>query len=288
MKWMGMEGHYTRPGPIRGFSNDRTPLVAHEASSSLEKLMRPGLLMHPAFGKRLALADQDPDDRPRTISSGATVWASHSAVGTAWKNRPKTSGWSHLLEHVHGLEDICQALDKEGLRGRVGHLAIVSHGDDWGQVKLDPVLTVGTVTSPFYRNAFNELSNYLLPDGMLTFCACVAGKNEPGSRLLVAISNLLRGRTIVGFEVFGVVNIAFGGPGNDSPGIVRGTMSISGDGLPDAEIGALHPWCRFAKRARNGRVVHMPMLEQRNRSDMTCANPSCPGHRHPSHACPGW
>ena len=179
-------------------------------------------------------------------------------------------------------------MDKEGLRGRVGHLAIVSHGDDWGQVKLDPVLTVGSVSSPFYRNAFNDLSDYLLVDGMLTFYACVAGKNEPGSRLLVAISKLLRGRTIVGFEVFGVVNIAFGGPGNDSPGTVRGTMSLSSDGLPDSEIGTLHPWCRFAKRARNGRVVHMPMLEQSKRPNMTCANISCPGHSHPSHACPGW
>jgi hypothetical protein len=54
-----------------------------------------------------------------------------------------------------------------------------------------------------------------------------------------------------------------------------------------AQHGRLTPWCPFAKRARDGKIVHYPVLEQSGHQNNTCANPRCPGHEKPQHFCSG-
>jgi hypothetical protein len=115
----------------------------------------------------------------------------------------------------------------------------------------------------------------------------IAGKDQPGSALLAAISGLLPGRIVVAFEVFGVFNRAgVGDP--DPPGSVWASVGLNPGGLPDKELSRLNPWHKLAKRARDGIVIHLPILEQSQRKNWTCANPACQGHKFAGDSCPGW
>jgi hypothetical protein len=203
-------------------------------------------------------------------------------VDADWRNTP-TSGWSHLFLHVHGFREICSRMRAEGLRNGVSHLAIVAHGNDDGQVLLDRPLTPETIGQ--FVEEFVELRDYLREDGMLTFYACKSGAHERGSRLLAQISSYLPSRTIVGFEVFGLVNVAGAGE-SDSPGKVWG--SEMSQFIPGSVYPRIDPWCPLAKRARDGKIVHVPAREQDRRPGRRCANPACPGHAKSTDSCPGF
>lgn len=210
----------------------------------------------------------------------ATVWAYR--VG-AWSKMP-SSGWSHTIQ-MKGLSDLVASLQKENLGRRVSHLAIVAHGDQPGQITLDKPLTVATLGA--FDASLARLGAYLTADGMLSFYSCIAGKGPEGSELLVALSNKLRGRTIVGFELFGLIGPA-GIP--NAPGNMTATEASNAQMAmsSSSQHGRLSPWCPFAKRALSGRIVHYPVLEQASRPNTACANPSCPGHKEPQHFCQGW
>lgn len=210
----------------------------------------------------------------------ATVWAHR--VG-AWEQKPET-GWSHTFP-VQGLSQLMDLVERASLRGVVTHLGIVAHGDQPGVVQLDRLLTSATTAD--FRAEFQRLRWYLTRDAMLTFYSCIAGQGERGSQLLIEISRQLPGRTIVGFEVFGLI-----GPSGlkNAPGHMIGTDTAVLQFAMDrrSQLGRLDPWCPFAKRARDARIVHLPMLEQKNRYNKTCAYPGCPGHKEPRHSCSGW
>lgn len=186
---------------------------------------------------------------------------------------------------MSGLTDLVDAMDRLRLRGAVTHLAIVAHGDSPGTVELEHPLTAGSI--PHFGAAFDRLNGLLTRDAWVTFYSCIAGKDEPGSRLLSGISRRLAGRTIVGFELFGLI----GPPGAlNAPGTMTAIetpiMQLATN--PRAQHGNLNPWCPFAKRARDGKIVHLPLLEQNGRLGKRCANPACPGHALPSQSCNGW
>jgi hypothetical protein len=186
---------------------------------------------------------------------------------------------------MSGLTDLVDSMERSKLQGAVTHLAIVAHGDSPGTVELEHPLTAGSI--PYFATAFERLNGFLARDSWVTFYSCIAGKDEPGTRLLAEISRRLPGRTIVGFELFGLI-----GP----PGALNapGTMTAIETPIaqlatnPRAQHGNLNPWCPFAKRARDGKVVHLPILEQNGRLGKRCANPACPGHVSPYHSCKGW
>ncbi|MES1165976.1 MAG: DUF4347 domain-containing protein [Verrucomicrobiota bacterium] len=210
----------------------------------------------------------------------ATVWAYR--VG-AWQQKGET-GWSNTMQ-MRGLSDLADSMERAKLRGMVSHLAIVAHGDQPGVVQLDRILMSSNVSS--FLADFANLKPYLTGDGMLTFYSCIAGKDQPGSRLLTEVSRILPGCTVVGFEVFGLI-----GPSglSNAPGSMIGTDTplLQLAMKPRSQLGRLDPWCRFAKRARDGKVIHLPVLEQNGRFNKKCANPSCPGHADPGHSCKGW
>ncbi len=212
----------------------------------------------------------------------ARVWSYR--VG-AWSTTAGT-GWSHNIQMTAGLAALATALGAAGLGGRVSHLAIVAHGDAPGQVILDRTMTASVL--PGFAAELRGLGTYLTLDGMLSFYACLAGKDAEGTALLTGISRELPGRTIVGFELYGLIGAP--GQGLNRPGIMEATtaadpaMAV----LPGATVGYLDPWCPFAKRALNGNLVHLPVLEQNVRPNRTCANPACGGHGSPYDACTGW
>ncbi|HKU39070.1 MAG TPA: DUF4347 domain-containing protein [Polyangiales bacterium] len=212
----------------------------------------------------------------------ATVWA-HVAGTGKWTSQPST-GWSHTIE-IKGLADLASSLGKASLGGRVTQLGIVAHGDAPGQVVLERKLTPSSIDT--FDTAWTRLGGYLSSDGMLAFYSCIAGRGPEGTALLTAISTKLRGRTIVGFELYGLIG-STGMP--NAPGAIVATDSSSAEQAIDRKVqyGRLTPWCPFAKRARNGEIVHYPILEQADRPNKRCANPACPGHKEPGHFCQGW
>lgn len=210
----------------------------------------------------------------------ATVWAYR--IGS-WTEDSST-GWSHTIS-MQGLSDLCESLMSKGLQDRVRRLAIVAHGDQSGLVQLDRNLTSSTINT--FAAELTRLAGFLTRDAMLIFYSCVAGAGEAGSQLLVSLSSRLPNRTIIGFEMFGLIG---------TPGLPNapGRMQASETSLaqlavqPGGTVGELGPFSRFAKWARNGAVVRFPILEQNNRPGRRCANPQCPGHAAAGHRCHGW
>ena len=121
----------------------------------------------------------------------ATVWSYR--VG-AWTRNPGT-GWSHTIA-MSGLADLVDSMERFKLLGTVTHLAIVAHGDSPGTVGLEHPLTSSSI--PHFAAAFERLKGFLASDAWVTFYSCIAGKDEPGSRLLSEISRRLPERTMVG------------------------------------------------------------------------------------------
>jgi hypothetical protein len=120
---------------------------------------------------------------------------------------------------------------------------------------------------------------------MLIFYSCIAGQGAEGSLLLTSLSTHLPSRTIVAFEVFGLI-----GRLPNTPGAMEATTTSSPElaSRPGGTIGRLSPWSRFAKWAKSGKIVRLPILEQNGRPGRRCANPSCPGHAAAGDRCPGW
>jgi len=186
---------------------------------------------------------------------------------------------------IKGLSDLADQMEGAKLRGAVTHLAIVAHGDDPGTIQLDSALMPGTI--PQFMGDLSRLANYLTQTAWVTFYSCIAGKDAKGTRLLTELSRVLRGRTIVGFELFGLIGPA--GSLNKPGKMTAVDTPVPQFALdPKAQHGDLNPWCPYAKRARDGKIVHLPMLEQNGRLGKRCANPTCPGHASPAHSCSGW
>ena len=184
-----------------------------------------------------------------------------------------------------GFPDLADQMEKARLEGGVSHLAIVAHGNSPGLVELDHPMTAASM--PHFASSLARLKTFLTADAWMTFYSCIAGKDEPGTRLLIELSRHLPGRTIVGFELFGFI----GPPGAlNTPGAMTAVETpIAQLAMnPRAQHGNLNPWCPFAKRARNSKIVHYPILEQNGRLGKRCANPGCPGHESPAHSCSGW
>jgi hypothetical protein len=211
----------------------------------------------------------------------ATVWAVKSIGESEVKSPFDEShdfGFRFVFSFEH-LRDLIATIVREKLR--VAHLGIVAHGDADGQVQLGPDLTPESIAQ--YSGELADLRCILLPEAYLTFYACIAGRGERGSALLVKLSTELWGRTIVGFELFGYL-----GPYLSTPGVVQATAYSAGKPDPRDKLGNLDPWGRWAKRARNGKIIHIPELEQKERPGMRCANPNCGGHAKLGDSCKGW
>src|SRR5438105_1487049 len=199
----------------------------------------------------------------------ATVWSFR--VG-AWASDTAT-GWSHTIGPFNTLRDLMTLFDNARLQGAIRRLAIVAHGNEPGVILLDRRLTAATIGT--FTTELHNLRRYLTSEAMLLFYSCIAGAGAAGSRLLVDLSTQLPGRTIVGFELYGLIGPAglLNAPGNmTATDAANAQMAMQ----PNAQHGLLGPWSQFAKRARDGEIVHIPVLEQNGRPNRTCANPACP------------
>lgn len=202
----------------------------------------------------------------------ATVWAPR--IGS-WTEDPD-SGWSHTIA-FDTLSDLMDSMQDADLRGKVNRLGIVAHGSLGGVVQLNPTLTVRSMP----RSDLQRLRLCLRRHAMLIFYSCVAGKGEPGSHLLVALSGELPGRTIVGFTVYGCA----GGVGWGAPGNMQWSTDMNCSAISDTR---LSPWIEQSKWAFDGNIVRWPSEEQVGREGFRCGNPRCEGHDTPRGRCRGW
>jgi hypothetical protein len=258
----------------------------------------------------------------RTIhvpAPGATVWATWFNFLGAFKENP-SSGWSHLVSHLHSIDELVKQLETLRLRNSVRHLALVGHNEsNWVGVRPDGSVTFSAPIhggdprpkmglresyvppQPTPPEAFAELAPYLLPDAWVSLYTCISAAGAEGDRLLKALSVVLPGRTIVGFTSYVVVGSSggFADPGNAS-----GT-TFGEDGKSDPVLSPLTPWGKAAKRAENGMIVHIPFMEKHGiirrvtRADGThenvegppyrcAAGECCPGHSSKEHDCDGY
>jgi hypothetical protein len=236
--------------------------------------------------------------RPNESLYGATVWATFYNFFSDYKE-DTSSEYSHVLRHLHSIDEVVTGLEKLGLRGKVAHLALVGHNEAQyaglpsdGTVTFNPpipgspkVPTDGLVLAhepaqPTPVTTFKKLDPYLLPNAMLSFFMCNSGAGTRGNSLLIEVSKVLPGRTIVGFCVLvGVGNLGRGRPGNACG------ADLSKQCWP--ALDPLTPWGMAAKRALDTKIIHTPALE-RNGPPFRRANPDCPGtHSAATHDCPG-
>jgi len=226
---------------------------------------------------------------PVPPTPGATVWASFWNFSGGFKANP-SSGWSHCFNDVHHVEELAAALEKSGLRNKAAHLAMVAHNDAGraGVVTFDPPAPGSTPEPPDWRrpaqptslDTLHKLEPFLLPDAMLTFHVCRSGAGWEGDHLLKTVSTVLPGRTIVAFCVYVVVGKTSSDPGNSC-----GTLLQGGD--CEHRMLPLTPWGIAAKRARDGRIVHIPWLEKKG-PEWRCANRECPTHHRREDNCDGY
>lgn len=232
---------------------------------------------------------------PRT--PGATVWASFYNFFGAFKDDP-SSGYSHLFQHLRSIDDVVAKLKGADLEHRVAHLALVGHNEAnlaglpaQGNVTFDPPasdspLVPASEIRPAHQPAqptavktFGKLTPYLLPDALLSLFSCNSGGGERGDKLLLAVSSILPGRTIVGF----CVPVMLGNVGASMPGNACGVV----DGVCNPLMDPLTPWGLAAKRACDNKITHKPALERRG-PPYHCANPECPTHAKATDDCKGW
>jgi hypothetical protein len=237
---------------------------------------------------------------PIPPAPGAAVWATLYNIFSSYGGKAG-GGYSHIIENFHSIDELVAGLDQFGLRNKVAHLALVGHNEaafanqkEEGTVTLDPPLP-GTPSVPDSRGrlgrdhpparptalkTLEKLEPFLLPDGMLSFFMCWSGGGKRGSELLTTVSDLLPGRTIVGF----CVSVEVGGGGDNQPGNACGVDL--GECAPTMK--RLTPWCIAAKRAWRGKIIRIPVLG-RTGPPFHCANPHCGGHKEAGHDCPdGW
>lgn len=243
----------------------------------------------------------------------ATVWAPRRAprIGL-WQNNAYSTGWSHTIP-FSTLADLVESMAStpalrqrspdagpptsrltmrgpaprplEEWDGRVNRLGIVAHGDQQGVVQLERNLTASNVSS--FSAELAQLTTFLTTDAQLIFYSCIAGSGDEGTRLLVALSLYLPGRTVIGFTVMGETEASelLSGVSAQSPGAVREAPHGEGSGRRGAE-GLLGPQSVYAKWARDGRLVRNAPMQRDAQNH--CANPDCPGHSSPLHHCSGW
>lgn len=203
----------------------------------------------------------------------AGVWAHR--VGAWTSSGP---GYQHVFP-IRGLDDLLHRLKlSPGLRGQVDRLGIVAHGDRDGVVRLEPTILNAFTVSRRLTEHFEKLRIYLTPRAFMSFESCIAGAGADGSALLTAVSRQLPGRTIVGYEVFGLIGRE-GLP--NTPGRVQERTNALVDGGRRA---FLTPSSIFAKWARDGNVIRWAMYGRDGSNH--CGAPGCPGHAEAIHHCP--
>jgi Domain of unknown function (DUF4347) len=189
------------------------------------------------------------------------------------------TGWSHCFS-FRNLGDLA---DKLSGISNITRLGIDAHGNEEGVVFLDePPLSWNNYRS--YADSLGMLGIcHLEANAKLVFYSCRSARGWRGSQLLARVSDLIPGRIIIGFNVdlYGsTAQIAAclpAGTITEQPVLDMQRSMLPGTRIQD--VPPASPWSQYAKWARNGRVIRLPLDERRALGRNRCAAPGCPGHR---------
>ena len=230
----------------------------------------------------------------------ASVWA--SVIGGRWV---PGRGYTHCF-NIWNLATLTSQLESEKLRRSVVKIGILAHGDRPGQVLFEAnkkIMTVATLNQ--FSKDIKGLSNFLTPKGKLIFFSCIAGLGLPGDRLLIAISRMLPGRTIVGFNELGWVGAGtrgeLGGAASTAGMIKARGHVIDKSNKGAANLPYLTETSPSAKWAKDGYIIRPPISEVKTAQatdpmkKRRCGSFYCPGHKKIGQWCmgkyfrsPGW
>jgi hypothetical protein len=163
--------------------------------------------------------------------------------------------------------------------GEIARLALLAHGDKGGLVAIngdmkEPYLTPDTI--PQFENHLATIGHYTKQNAIILLQGCIAGQGEAGTELLIRLSRIWPGRTVVGFATMGYRHsgeMIRPGEGCENPGM-RETDAFSYDEAESRgnrafaskwnDLKAM-PWAsQFspqAKAAREGYLTKVPKSE---------------------------
>lgn len=225
----------------------------------------------------------------------SNVWSFYTgarpSISTA--AAPRTE-WTYLFPFSN-LNNLLDQMNDAHLRGRIDKLAIQTHGNLNGELQLEGALseTYLRLYSTYFLPLFNRLRWFLKRDAYLIFSSCgyPSGANGVGGAfedLIIAISRILPGRTIVSFEKEVHNNSLWTQPGWTWIEVPQEFQHFIEEpefrriyGLSDDYRGTTvwaTPTSIFAKWAKDGIIIRRPISERVNTPHFRCGRPSCQGH----------
>ena len=149
------------------------------------------------------------------------------------------AGWDRAIK-FSGPVDLDEKLSKAGIpKGGIGRLAIMAHGMYGGKVDIfgqnyDEQITLNPDTVEENGVVLRSIGRFTQDAGSsILFMGCVAGKGEKGTELLVKLSQIWPGRTVVGFTTLGFRHSGEmarkGNSACEAPGM-RDTDALAGQG----------------------------------------------------------
>lgn len=194
------------------------------------------------------------------------------------------AGWDRAVK-FSSPTDLNVKLDKMNIpRGGIGRLAIMAHGKTGGKVDIfgrdfEEQGNLNPDTVEEIRYSLQRIGRYTQDTGsLILFFGCVAGKGERGTQLLVKLSQLWPGRSVVGFTTLGDRHPGEMGRKGGSDCELQGMRDTDafgddfGSNMSQSELDNLWndlakmPWASetspHAKVALNGWVYRWPVDEQ--------------------------
>ena len=160
--------------------------------------------------------------------------------------------WNHALNFID-MNGLIDELSQRRLTS-IHRIGIVTHGDSNGVVQFPPDITHLNIRSDRnIRSLIQRFGTLLSPTASIIIYGCLAGRGQEGNTLLIEISNLLPGRTIIGFTTVSAV-----GPSGNAGDIRDTGLTAYSGGLSVSSISRLplqNEQSDSAKWARNGAIV---------------------------------
>ncbi|NQT81741.1 hypothetical protein HQ563_01870 [bacterium] len=176
--------------------------------------------------------------------------------------------------------------------GQISKLGILAHGDVAGVVHIDgkhkPPMKTNNLAQ--YKAAWQRIAKFTGKEAMIIFHSCISAVGSDGSSLLTGISNILPGRTIVGFTTIGYIWWSDGKRTGETcvevfrmkDTDVKGNLGDSFFRKRYREYLVQVPSSPHAKWARDGKIIRWPREERpaclKERSD-GAPRINCPSKR---------
>lgn len=246
------EGSYRPSAAERGLASEPARSTRTIIDQLAPVLRRPQTLSEERSPPRPAMA--------RTID----LWV--PAVSARWR---AGNGWDILgpTEVITGIADLRSRLRAHGLTGSIRRLAICAHSLGGyslqaraGTVALSPPLLADSLPRSPLIGEIAGLGDFIQPGGMLVLFSCIAAAGHDGNALLIGLSQLLPGRTVVAFITYGVLPsfVAEIAAGNVTDTLRTSHRSEApGPGFPSMALDR-----PSAKHARDGAIIRWPIARQ--------------------------